>query len=219
MKMCRSVLVALACAVLVAVSAGAVEYGFVRIKGKNAKGVRDEVTSLEKVVRGWKNGEILFKKETSHGMVFRTIQVIVFFAGESKDLVAFLDKAPYEGDVVKGVKGKFLFNSVHEGAVKGVTAVGLVREFPTIVQLLRALSNASAGSLYKSLKPSPRLPMERFKGAGQIYNGKIRPENFLFSIDGPNFVDEETLVTPPGWNAIKDYTEQEIKDNIANITL
>lgn len=221
MRLTRTILLVLVLVFAGTLMAEAADFGFVKVKGKNLKALREEVASIQKLIKDWKDGEVLYTRETSTGAVFKNHQILVIFAGETSQVTGFLSKAPYEGDVLQKVVGKFLFNSRREGQVKGLTAFAFRREFSSVRDVLKLLQNASARSLYHQLKSAGNggLPLPKMMGAGQVFHTSVRPENFLFTVEGTNFVDDSKLIAPPGYTTMKDYTAEEAKDYINNLDL
>ncbi|MEW6708737.1 MAG: hypothetical protein AB1403_02855 [Candidatus Riflebacteria bacterium] len=213
-------------------TAEAVEFGYVKLAGRDIRKLRSEQASLEKLIRSWPEGQVLYVKLTMSGLFVQRNSILMIFAGEKKALESFLAKSPYEGDVIKELVGKFLFNfrtavknSDGKTVMRGKQAIGLVRRYANPHDLLGLIKNASVLSVYEKIRDpktnvagtSEKLSSPR--GALKLFANKIRPENFLCDWLEYGFTEESNLISPPGWESQKEYTDEEIKENIENLKL
>ncbi len=221
------------------VAAEAASFGYVKISGKNLKSLREEQASLEKIIRSWKEGEVILRKETASGLVKTRYTIVTVFAGEKAAIQAFLDKAPYEGDILELLIAKVLFNfdlraidEKGEVIMKGKAGRGMVprfqdpREFVSIVKNPNIMTvyeklvlwmNRSAADPRAQLQDLPQLRNPR--AAIKLYANKLRPEHFLLEWKGLGYTREERLDAPLGWAGIKDVTPEETQDFLDKLDL
>lgn len=212
--------------------AEAAEFGYVKLSGRDLKKLRAEQASLEKLVRSWAGGEVLYTKLTMSGLFVQRNSILMIIAGEKQALENFLDKSPYEGDVIKELVGKFLFNfrsatkdKDGKTVMRGKHAIGMVRRYANPGDLLGLMKDASVLSLYEKLKDSKAANADAVvklydpKAALKLFANKIRPENFLCDWKAPGFTEESDLVCPPGWESQKEYTDEEAREYIENLKL
>ncbi len=232
MRTVRRVALVLFLVLVGGLAADAAEFGYVRLSGRDLKKLRTEQASLEKLVRSWPEGEVLYTKLTMSGLFVQRNSILMIIAGDKNALESFLDKSPYEGDVIKELKAKFLFNyrstvkdKTGKTVIRGRSAAGMVRKYANPRDLLSLLKDASDPSIYEKLQ-DPKVAnanaVEKkfeFKGALKLFANMIRPENFLCDWEGPGFKDEAKLLCPPGWESTKEYTEEESKEFIENLEL
>lgn len=212
--------------------AEAAEFGYVKLVGRDLKKLRTEQASLEKVVKGWPGGEVLYARLTMSALFVQRNSILMIITGEKKSLEAFLAKSPYEGDVIKELVGKFLFNfrsSTKDKDGKTVLrskhAVGIVRRYTNPRELFSLLKDASVLSVYEKLNDPKAatsdvvVKLHNPIASLKLFANKIRPENYLLDWQGTGFTEESHLINPPGWESQKEYTEEEIKDYIQNVEL
>lgn len=232
MRILRLVTLILCLVLVVGMAAEAAEFGYVKLAGRDLKKLRSEQASLEKLVRSWPDGAVIYTKLTMSGLFVQRNSILMIIAGEKKSLENFLDKSPYEGDVIKELVGKFLFNfrsaaKNEEGktVMRGKHAIGMVRRYTDPRDLLKLMKDTSVLSLYEKLQdpkaatPGAVVKLHNPKAALKLFANKIRPENFLCDWNGAGFTEESHLVNPPGWESQKEYTDEEAKDYIQNLEL
>jgi len=212
--------------------AEAAEFGYVKLVGRDLRKLRAEQESLEKLVRGWSEGQVLYTKLTMSGLFVQRNSILMIIAGEKKTLENFLDKSPYEGDVIKELVGKFLFNfrsatkdKDGKTVMRGKHAIGMVRRYTNPSDLLGLMKDVSVLALYEKLKDPKGATADAVvklsdpKAALKLFANKIRPENFLCDWKAPGFTEESDLVCPQGWESQKEYTDEEAKEFIENLKL
>lgn len=89
-------------------TAQAAVYGYINVTGRDQEQIAREVATIERLVKTWKNGEVLYTHMVTSGAVFfKKITATVFFAGEQSKISTFLSSGAYEGDYLKDIVLKF----------------------------------------------------------------------------------------------------------------
>ncbi len=185
--------VALVLAVFVAGAAHAATYGYVVVKGKSEEALDREVSTIERLIKGWDKGEILFKHKVANGIVFfKKFTVTIIFAGLEKDVTAFLSGGPYEGDFVKDVVANFTYSSKADpqtGESEVITVV--TRKFPNIRTAVAAIKGKSETMLWKAFEEATPAKYRQHLLGGKLVDPRINvvffslkpvEENRIFSI-------------------------------------
>jgi hypothetical protein len=96
------------------IAAQAATYGYVVLRGKNAEQIEREVNTLERLIKTWNNGEVLYTHTVKTGLafMFKRVTSTVFFAGDRKNISSILTSGPYEGDYLRDVVVRFNFTSM-----------------------------------------------------------------------------------------------------------
>lgn len=184
MKKIRVILFLVVALFAFSVVAQASTYGYVSVQGKKLSALRREVSTIERLVKSWPNGEILFTKETSSGFVFKKHKVVMVFAGNSKDISKFLTGAPYPGDFLKNIIVGYTFGAV-EGKKTAKQVRFISKKFANIRKAIAFNVGQTAVQLAKKLKVSNCYN----RATVQFYNLRQEAENRLF-----NLVDGKTIV-------------------------
>lgn len=167
------------------VVAQAATYGYVSVEGKKLSALQREVKTIEHLIKSWPNGEVLFKKETSSGFVFKKHKVFMVFAGNNKEISKFLTDAPYPGDFLKNITVRYCFGKVLEGQNKAEKVRFINKKFANIRKALVFNVGQTAAQLGKKM----RVAKSYNKTTVTFYTIKWEPENLLF-----NLVDGKTIV-------------------------
>lgn len=152
----RTVVLTLVLAGLVA-AAQAATYGYIVVRGKNIDQANREIETIERLIKTWSNGEVLYKHTVVSGVAFffKKITATVFFAGNQKDISSFLTQGPYEGDYVKDVVVKFNYSScVAKNSLEGDINTTFTRKFANIRKALETIQGKKAESFWNDLKDS-----------------------------------------------------------------
>lgn len=184
---------ALVLALCIAGAAHAATYGYVVVKGKSSEALDREVVTIERLIKGWDKGEILFKHKVANGIVFfKKFTVTLIFAGLEKDVSAFLSSGPYEGDFVKDVEAQFTYSSKGDPQTgeNNVMTV-LTKKFPNIRTAVAAIKGKTDTALWAQFKQSNPKTHEKHLVNGKLvkpqinvvfYSLKAVEENRIFSI-------------------------------------
>ncbi|HNW33398.1 MAG TPA: hypothetical protein PKM25_00560 [Candidatus Ozemobacteraceae bacterium] len=187
------VIAALVLAIFIAGAAHAATYGYVVVKGKSEEALDREVTTIERLIKGWDKGELLFKHKVANGIVFfKKYTVTLIFAGLEKDVTPFLSSGPYEGDFVKDVVAQFAYSSKGDpqSGENEVTTV-LTKKFPNIRNAVAAIKGKTDTGLWTELKTSNAKTYQKHLLGGKLVDPKINvvfyslkavEENRIFSI-------------------------------------
>jgi hypothetical protein len=164
-------------------AADAATYGYVSIKGKKLKQLRREVNTMEMLVKEWPNGEVMAKLEYSSGLIFKKHEIVVVFAGNSKEITQFLTKAPYEGDFIKNVEVSYKFGNFVNSNGEAVAGNYITtRKFSNIRKALQANMGQSSMDLWNRLyKKSNDYQMVDV--VVTFYSLKVNADNRLFTLN------------------------------------
>lgn len=169
---------------LLVVSAQAATYGYVSVKGKRLESLRREVQTMEMLVKEWPNGEILAKLESSSGLVFKKYEIAVVFAGNAKEITAFLTKAPYEGDFLKNIEVSYTFgNFVNSKGEKVQGNFMTTRKFANIREALKANLGQNAMQLWKKLYKKSN-DYQQVEAVVAFYSMRVNDDNRVFCLTG-----------------------------------
>lgn len=124
--------------------AQAAVYGYIVVTGKKPDLIAREVSTFEKLVQTWKNGEILYVHNTVSGLVFKKYASIVVFAGEQSKISNFLTSGAYEGDYLKDIVVSLdLISSGKDGEEVRSCEIFKYRNIREAVKLLKDKQNDS----------------------------------------------------------------------------
>jgi hypothetical protein len=169
------VLAALVLIVCCATLAQAATYGYVVVKGKNLETLDREVTTIERLIKGWDKGEILFKHKVANGIVFfKKFTVTLIFAGYEKDVSAFLANGPYEGDFVKDVEVQFTYASKGDPQAGDpeITTV-LTKKFPNVRNAVAAIKGKTESALWANFKENKPKAYQKHLNGGKLVDPQI----------------------------------------------
>ena len=131
-------------------AAQAAVYGYINVVGRDQEQIAREVTTIERLVKTWKNGEILYTHTVKSGAVFfKKITATVFFAGEQSKISAFLSAGSYEGDYLKNIVVKF--NYVTEDKRGEEVNTVFSRKYNNIRDAVKAIKDKDANAMWKDL--------------------------------------------------------------------
>ena len=131
-------------------AAQAAVYGYINVVGRDQEQIAREVTTIERLVKIWKNGEILYTHTVKSGAVFfKKITATVFFAGEQSKISAFLSAGSYEGDYLKNIVVKF--NYVTEDKRGEEVNTVFSRKYNNIRDAVKAIKDKDANAMWKDL--------------------------------------------------------------------
>lgn len=171
----------------------AATYGYVVVKGKSEDALDREVTTIERLIKGWDKGELLFKHKVANGIVFfKKYTVTIVFAGLEKDVSAFLSSGPYEGDFVKDVIVQSVYSSKGDPNVgESTISTVLQKKYPNIRNAVAAIKGKTDNALWSEFKESKPKVYEKHLLGGKLVNPQIDvvffslkavEENRIFSI-------------------------------------
>lgn len=95
-------------------AAQAATYGYLVVRGKNLDQINREIDTIERLIKTWNNGELLYKHTIVSGgaFFFKKVTATLFFAGSQKEISTFLTSGPYEGDYLRDIVVKFEYRSM-----------------------------------------------------------------------------------------------------------
>jgi len=180
-------------ALFIAGAAHAATYGYVVVKGKSEEALDREVTTIERLVKSWNKGEILFKHKVANGIIFfKKYTVTLIFAGLEKDITAFLSSGPYEGDFVKDVVAQFSYSTKGDPqAGENEVMTVLTKKFPNIRNAVTTIKDKTDNALWAEFKESNPKTYQKHLLGGKLINPQINvvfyslkpvEENRIFSI-------------------------------------
>lgn len=175
--------------------ANAATYGYVVLRGKNAEQMEREVETLTRLIKTWKNGEVLYTHTVKSGIAFffKKITSTVFFAGDQKNISSLLTSGPYEGDYLKNIVVKFNFTSnSEENNYSTEINTTYTKQFPNIRKAVEEIKDKDVNTMWRSFGENRVRDYRRHMGkTGKAYNKSasvvfytIQPieENRLFGI-------------------------------------
>lgn len=182
--------------------AQAAVYSYIVVRGKNVEHINREIETIERLIKTWKNGEILYKHTVVSGgaFFFKKITSTIFFAGNQKDIASFLTSGPYEGDYVKDIVVKFNYSSlVSKNAFDGDINTTFTKKFANIRKALETIQDKNSKKLWLELKNSKAKEYSKHVVSNEIINPNVNivfysvqptEENRLFGI---TFTPENTV--------------------------
>ena len=177
-------------------AAQAAVYGYINVVGRDQEQIAREVTTIERLVKTWKNGEILYTHTVKSGAVFfKKITATVFFAGEQSKISAFLSAGSYEGDYLKNIVVKF--NYVTEDKRGEEVNTVFSRKYNNIRDAVKAIKDKDANAMWKDLAENRKRDYARHEKMDNVttktvnvvfYSLQPVEENRLFGI---TFTDDK----------------------------
>ncbi len=177
-------------------AAQAAVYGYINVVGRDQEQIAREVTTIEKLVKTWKNGEILYTHTVKSGAVFfKKITATVFFAGEQSKISSFLSAGSYEGDYLKNIVVKF--NYVTEDKRGEEVNTVFSRKYNNIRDAVKAIKDKDANAMWKDLAENRKRDYARHEKMDNVttktvnvvfYSLQPVEENRLFGI---TFTDDK----------------------------
>lgn len=175
-------------------------YGYIVVRGKNQTYIDREVSTIERLISSWKNGEVLYKHVVTSGAIFfKKVTATVFFAGNQRDIAAFLTSGTYEGDYLRNVIVKYTYSSLkEENAFDGEINTTFTRKSANIRKALEAIEGKTSKSLWAYLAKTKKSEFKKHKKEGMIeprvsvvfYSIQPIEENRLFGI---TYTSEEII--------------------------
>lgn len=181
-------------------AAQAAVYGYINVVGRDQEQIAREVTTIERLVKTWKNGEILYTHTVKSGAVFfKKITATVFFAGEQSKISAFLSAGSYEGDYLKNIVVKFNYVSYDKNGEEINTL--FTRKYNNIRDAVKAVKDKDGRAMWKDLAEARKRDYAKHETKEGIVNGSVNvvfyslqpvEENRLFGI---TFTDDKVKNT------------------------
>ena len=174
----KRLFVVLTVLLLCAVTVQAATYGYIKMRGRKLDQLQREASTFERLVKEWKDGEVLLKQTDSSGIVFKKHEITLVFAGPSRDITKVLTSAPYEGDFVKNVVVRYWFEKRAKGEEKPSFRT-LTRKFPNIRKAIEYQKGLSAAALLKKID-GPHQNIE-VKASVSFYSLQEDKDNLIFT--------------------------------------
>lgn len=172
-------------------AAQAATYGYLVVRGKNLDQINREIDTIERLIKTWNNGEMLYKHTVVSGgaFFFKKVTSTLFFAGSQKEISTFLTSGPYEGDYLRDIVVKFDYRSMaSSSAFDGDISTSFTRKFSNIRNALTTIQDKTGDVLWSDL---PKTKVKKHLVNGQLidpvvsisfYSVQVVEENRLFGI-------------------------------------
>lgn len=171
-------------------AAQAAVYGYINVVGRDQDQIAREVETIERLIKTWKNGEVLYTHTVKSGAVFfKKITATVFFAGEQSKISSFLSAGSYEGDYLKNIVVKFNYVSFNKQGEEVNTV--FTRKYNNIRDAVKAVKDKDDKAMWKDLAETRKRDYAKHDNKGAIVDGivnvvfySLQPveENRLFGI-------------------------------------
>ena len=180
-------------------AAQAAVYGYINVIGRDQEQIAREVETIERLVKTWKNGEVLYTHTVKSGAVFfKKVTATVFFAGEQSKISSFLSAGSYEGDYLKNIVVKFNYVSTDKKGEEENTI--FTRKYNNIRDAVKAIKDKDAKAMWKDLAENRKRDFARHEKVSNavktvnvvFYSLQPVEENRLFGI---TFTDEKVQNT------------------------
>lgn len=174
--------------------AQAAVYSYIVVRGKNVEHINREIETIERLIKTWNNGEVLYKHTVVSGgaFFFKKITSTIFFAGNQKEISSFLTSGPYEGDYVKDIVVKFNFSSMaSKNGLDGDINTTYTRKFTNIRKALETIKDKNSEILWNDLKAGKAKEYKKHVISNEVINPTVNivfysvqptEENRLFGI-------------------------------------
>ncbi len=182
--------VIIACMLSVVSAAQAAVYGYINVTGRDQEQIAREVQTIERLVKTWKNGEILYTHMVKSGAVFfKKTTATVFFAGEQSKISAFLSAGAYEGDYLKNIVVKFNYVSLDKKGEEVNTTFS--RKFNNIRDAVKAVKDKDCNAMWNDLAATRKRDFAKHETKNGIVEGSVNvvfyslqavEENRLFGV-------------------------------------
>ncbi len=184
--------VVLALFLSLALSVQAATYGYVILRGKNAEQIQREALTLERLIKTWKNGEVLYTHTVKTGapFIFKRVATTVFFAGDQKNISSMLTTGPYEGDYLRDIVVRFTFSS--NGRKRGSEIVtSFTRKYANIRRAVEEIKGFDSKAIWNRFEDSRGRDYKKHLVSGEVidpvanivfYSVQPLEENRLFGI-------------------------------------
>ena len=172
-------------------AANAATYGYMIVRGKNLDQINRETDTIERLIKTWNNGELLYKHTVVSGgaFFFKKVTSTLFFAGSQKEISTFLTSGPYEGDYLRDIVVKFDYRSMAStSAFDGDISTSFTRKFTNIRNALKTIQEKTSDVLWSDL---PQTKVKKHLVNGKLiepvvsitfYSVQVLEENRLFGI-------------------------------------
>lgn len=134
--------------------AQAATYGYMVVRGKDQAMIEREITTIERLIETWPNGEVLYIHTVKTGvMFFKRITSTIFFAGNRTEISKFLTQGPYEGDYLRDIIVSFNYNTLRDkNGYDGEVNTTFTRKFSNIRKAVETVKGKTAKILWNELK-------------------------------------------------------------------
>lgn len=171
-KIVRTLLVAFLLVALVS-AAQAATYGYIVVRGKNIDLINREIDTIERLIKTWHNGEVLYKHTIVSGgaFFFKKVAATVFFAGNQKDISAFITQGPYEGDYLKDITVSFNYRSMaSKSNFDGDINTTFTKKYPNIRKAIETIQNKTNKTLWEELQASKSSAYKKHLISNELIN-------------------------------------------------
>lgn len=135
----------------------AATYGYMVVRGKDQAHVEREISTIERLIKTWNNGEVLYVHTVKSGVAFflKRITSTIFFAGNRTDISNFLTQGPYEGDYLRDITVSFNYSSLRDkNGYDGEVNTTFTRKYSNIRKAIETIDGKTADTLWEELKAS-----------------------------------------------------------------
>ncbi|EKD83423.1 MAG: hypothetical protein ACD_39C00686G0003 [uncultured bacterium] len=134
----------------------AATYGYMVVRGKDQTMIEREISTIERLIKTWPNGEVLYVHTVKAGaMFFKRITATIFYAGNRTDISNFLTQGPYEGDYLRDITVSFSYSSLRDkNGYDGEINTTFTRKFTNIRKAIETIEGKDAEILWNELKDS-----------------------------------------------------------------
>ena len=165
-------------------------YGYINVIGRDQDQIAREVETIERLVKTWRNGEILYTHTVKSGAVFfKKLTATVFFAGEQSKISSFLSAGSYEGDYLKNIVVKFNYVSKDKNGEEINTTFS--RKYNNIRDAVKSIKDKDNKAMWKDLAEARKRDYAKHETKNGIVEGHVNvvfyslqpvEENRLFGI-------------------------------------
>lgn len=151
-------------------AAQAATYGYLVVRGKNLDQINREIDTIERLIKTWNNGELLYKHTIVSGgaFFFKKVTATLFFAGSQKEISTFLTSGPYEGDYLRDIVVKFEYRSMASTSpLDGDIITSFTRKFSNIRTALNTIQDKNSDILWNQL---PKTKYNQHLVSGKLIN-------------------------------------------------
>lgn len=153
-------------------AANAAVYGYINVTGRDADLIQREVATIERLVKTWKNGEILYTHIVKSGAVFfKKVTATVFFAGEQSKISAFLSSGSYEGDYLKDIVVKFNYVSLDKNEKEVNTTFS--RKFKNVRDAVKSVKDKDYKAMWQDLADTRKRDYAKHETKNGVVEGNV----------------------------------------------
>ncbi len=182
-------------------AAQAATYGYMVVRGKDQAMIEREISTIERLIKTWPNGEVLYVHTVKAGaMFFKRITSTIFFAGNRTEISKFLTQGPYEGDYLRDIIVSFNYSSLRDkNGYDGEITTTFTRKFANIRQAITTVQDKNAEILWNELKATKASSYKKHLISEELlaprvsivfYSTQATEENRLFGI---SFTENKTI--------------------------